>query len=57
MLEDGPCLEHLYLRQGLVYSPGEPYIAVLKRSAKVHYLKTLSLSRFSSRGNLCVIPV
>ena len=57
MLEDGPRLEHLYPRQGLVCSPGEPHVAVLKRSAKMHYLKTLSLSRFSNPGNLCAIPV
>ena len=48
MLEDSPRLEHLYLQQSLVRSPEEPYVAVLSRSAKVHHLKTLSLSRFSA---------
>jgi hypothetical protein len=48
MLEDSPRLEHLYLQQSrLVHSPE---VAVPKRSAKVHYLKTLSLSEFSEEG-------
>ena len=43
MLENSPRLEHLYLEQSLIR---ESYIAVLKHSIKVHYLKTLSLSGF-----------
>lgn len=46
MLENSPRLEYLYLQQGLIRSLEESYVAVLKHSAKVHYLKTLSLSRF-----------
>ena len=46
MLEDSPRLEHLYLQQSLTRSPEEPYVAVLRHPAKVHCLKTLSLSRF-----------
>lgn len=47
MLEDSPGLEHLYLQQGLTRTSEEPYVAVLNRSAKLPYLKTFSLSRFT----------
>ena len=47
MLEDSPSLEHLYLQRALIHTPDQPHVIVLTRSAKVHHLKTLSLSRFS----------
>jgi len=46
MLEDSPRLEHLHLQQALTRTPDQPYIIMSTRPVEVHYLKTLSLSRF-----------
>ena len=46
VLENSPCLEHLYLHQGLV--PGKLRTIVLRESAKFDHLKTLSLWRFTA---------
>ena len=47
MLEDSPCLEHLYLRECLFRTLIQSNGTTLQRPAKVHSLRTLSLAQFS----------
>jgi hypothetical protein len=46
MLEDSPCLEHLYLYQDL--APSQHRTIILRESAKLDHPKTLSLWRFTA---------
>ncbi|KAF9780316.1 hypothetical protein BJ322DRAFT_1085853 [Thelephora terrestris] len=53
MLEGSPCLEHLYLHQDL--APGQPRAIILRESAKLDHLKTLSLWRFTAEEIIALL--
>ena len=53
MLEVSPGLEHLYLYQDL--APGKPRAIVLRESAKLDHLKTLSLWRFTAEEIIALL--